>query len=308
MNYKDYYKILGVIKNATIDEIKTAYRKLAKKYHPDKNVNDPSAEEKFKEINEAHAVLSDPEKRKKYDQFGQDWQHYQEAGASAGGFDWKKYANQGGGQTFYASGADLNEIFEREGSSDFFDMLFGQEFKRGQTKTTFKFRGQDVSASMTITLDEAYHGTTRLFKLNGHTIKININPGIPDKHVLKLSGKGIPGLNGGENGDLYLTIHINPHPNFERKGDHLYCNVPVDLYTAILGGKVNIRTLKGNVKLSIPKETENGNVFKLADLGMPKYNEKNKFGDLFVKVSIQIPKNLNAKEIDFFKKLSQLRN
>jgi curved DNA-binding protein len=308
MIYKDYYQVLGLDKNATKKDIKKAFRKLAIKYHPDKNVNDPTAEEKFKEINEAQAVLSDPEKRKKYDQFGRDWKHYEEAGVHTGGFDWAKDANQRGEQRFYAGDAGLNDMLGREGFSDFFDMLFGQGFKQGRGKAAFKSRGQDVVASMRISLDEAYHGTTRLFQLNKQTIKININPGIHHQQKLKLSGKGNPGINGGGNGDLVLTVHINPSTDFERKGDHLYCNVPVDLYAAILGREVNVKTMKGNVRLSVPKGTDNGKVLKLKGLGMPIYGDTNKFGDLFAKISIQIPKNLSAKEIELFEQLKEIRD
>jgi curved DNA-binding protein len=161
---------------------------------------------------------------------------------------------------------------------------------------------------MRISLDEAYHGTTRLFQLNKQTIKININPGIHHQQKLKLSGKGNPGINGGGNGDLVLTVHINPSTDFERKGDHLYCNVPVDLYAAILGREVNVKTMKGNVRLSVPKGTDNGKVLKLKGLGMPIYGDTNKFGDLFAKISIQIPKNLSAKEIELFEQLKEIRD
>jgi curved DNA-binding protein len=307
MLYKDYYQVLDVDKNATSEEIKKAYRKLAKRYHPDKNKNDLAAEEKFKKINEANAVLSDPEKRKKYDQYGRDWKHYQEAGVHPGGFDWTKYANQGGEQTHYASGADLNDIFGKEGFSDFFEMLFGQGIRQGRGKATFQFRGQDIAASATISMEEAYHGTTRIFQLNGQTIKITIHPGIYDQQKLKLSGKGNLGVGGGDNGDLYLTVHVDRTPDFERKGDHLYCEVPVDLYTAILGGEVNVETMKGNVRLSIPRETEDGKVFKLKGLGMPKPGKKQKYGDLFAKVSIRIPKKLSAREVKLFEELRDLR-
>ena len=308
MNYKDYYKILGVGNNASNEEIKKVYRKLALKFHPDKNPGDKLAEDKFKEINEAHHVLSDPEKRKKYDQFGQDWQHYQEAGVPEKDFDWAKYASPDGKQHYYTSGADFQNIFSGEGNSDFFETLFGQGFSEGRRTGKIKFKGHDLTASMTISLQEAYIGTTRIFEINNQTIKIKINPGIQIGQVLKLSGKGALGRNGGENGDLLLTINISLHNKLERKGSHLYRDISVDLYTAVLGGKINVETLKGIVKLNIPKETENGKVFKLTRLGMPLYGEKNKYGDLFVKVFLVIPKNLNKNEIQLFKNLSEIRN
>ena len=304
MTYKDYYKVLGVANTATPEEIKKAYRKLALKYHPDKTKGDKVAEEKFKDVNEANEVLSDPQKRKKYDQFGADWKHYEEAGAPPGGFNWSKYASNRGGQTHTMSQEEFNAMFNEEDAGDFFETLFGLHpgERRGRRNRTIK--GDDFEAETTLSLEEAYHGSTRLIKINNQTIRVTIHPGIEDKHVLRVPGKGAVGMNGGANGDLYLTVRISSHPNFQRKGNDLYCDLPVELYTAVLGGKTKIKTLKGIVKIDIPKETPNGKVLRLIGLGMPIYGKKNEFGNLYVKVVILLPDHLSKEEIDLFKKLA----
>ena len=314
MDFKDYYSTLGVSKSASQDEIKKAYRKLAMKYHPDKTKGDAEAEKKFKEVNEANEVLSDPEKRKKYDQLGKNWQSYQQQGGSQGGFDWSQYANMGGnsgGQTHYTFEGDLGDLFGGSGYSDFFDMLFGGGglggSRRRSSRRTASVRGQDLQAEMEITLEEAYKGSSRIFELNGQSIKLKIKPGIPDGHTLKLTGKGSPGVSGGQAGDLLLTIKILKDPLFERKGDDLYANVDVDLYTAVLGGKASFTTLKGNVKIDIPKGTQNGKVMRLQKMGMPVYGKENSFGDLYLKVNVQIPQNLSSKEVKLFEELKKLR-
>jgi curved DNA-binding protein len=305
MNYKDYYDILGVQKTATPAEIKKAYRLLALKYHPDKNKGDKTAEEKFKDINEANEVLSDPEKRKKYDQFGQDWEHYQEAAKHGEKFDWSKYAQQpGGGQRFET--ADFGEVFGGGDAGDFFEMLFGQPFGRRRGKPA-ALKGNDLEAEMDLSLEDAYHGATRMLKIDEQTLRIKIDPGIKDGQVLRLSGKGGAGLNGGSNGDLYLTARIREHPEFRREENDLHCDLPVELYTALLGGKVEVTTLKGRIKIDIPKETPNGKELRLKGLGMPYYKEKNKHGDLYVKVVIQLPKSLTETELGLFRKLAEIR-
>lgn len=303
MEYKDYYKILGISKNATQDEIKKAFRKLAVKYHPDKNPGDKEAEAKFKEINEANEVLSDPQKRKQYDELGANWQQYQRAG----GFDWNRYRQQyGGNESFFTNFSD----FGTGGFSDFFEAFFGRGFTNTQGRRHSSVRaqrGEDMHAELNISLEEAYTGTEKLFELDRQKIKLKIKKGIKDGQILKLSGKGYPGYNGGPNGDLFLTIHINKHPEFERIDDDLYMNVPIDIYTAILGGKIEVNTLKGKVKINIPPETPNGKTFRLAGLGMPRYGHESKRGDLYVKTELQTPRNLSAEEIKLFRKLSELR-
>ena len=307
MTYKDYYKVLGVGTTATPEEIKKAYRKLAFKHHPDKAKGNKAAEEEFKEINEANEVLSDPEKRKKYDQFGADWKHYEEAGAQPGGFDWSKYATSQGGQAHRMSREEFDETFADEGVGDLFELLFGQRGgqKRGSRNTAVK--GEDLDAETTLSLEEAYHGSTRLIQLHGQTIRVTIKPGIADMQVLRVAGKGRAGRNGGPNGDLYLTIKIAPHPVFHRRGNDLHRDFSVELYTAVLGGKAQVKTLKGTVKVDIPKETLNGTELRLLGLGMPVYGKKNEFGNLFVKVDIRLPDHLREQEIDLFRKLAALR-
>jgi curved DNA-binding protein len=315
MDFKDYYTTLGVSKSASQDEIKKAYRKLALKYHPDRTKGDKEAEKKFKEVNEANDVLSDPEKRKKYDRLGENWQSYQQHGGSQGGFDWSQYASRGssGGQTYYNFEGDMGDLFGDSGYSDFFEMLFGQTgggFGGGRRKSGRRstvVRGQDYEAEIQITLEEAYKGSTRVFDLQGQSIKLKIKPGIIDGHVLKLTGKGSPGISGGASGDLMLRVRVLKDNVFERKGDDLYANVSVDLYTAVLGGKASFKTFKGNVKIDIPKGTQNGKTLRLQKMGMPKYGKENLFGDLYLKINVVVPQNLNAKEIELFKELQKLR-
>jgi curved DNA-binding protein len=316
MTYKDYYKDLGVGKTATSAEIKKAYRRLANKYHPDKTKGDKTSEEKFKEINEANEVLSDPVKRKKYDQFGADWKQYEAAGAQPGGFDWSKYASDRGGQTRHTDGGqahtmsqeEFSERFTDEGVGDLFEMLFGQRSggqRRGRRNVVVK--GEDLATDTSLSLEEAYNGTTRLIQLNGQTIKVTIKPGVADQQMLRIAGKGRGGSNGSPNGDLYITIKVASHLEFQRRGNDLYCNRPVDLYTAILGGKERIKTLKNTVNVDIPKETPNGKMLRLLGLGMPVYGTKNEFGNLYVTIITKLPEHLSEQEIELFRKLSALR-
>ena len=292
MEFKDYYKILGVSKTATTDEIKKAYRKLAVKYHPDKNQGNKTAEEKFKEANEANDVLSDPEKRKKYDEVGANWKNYQDGPPPQYGF------NRGTRQQQYSSGR-----FDEDGDSfsDFFESIFGNRFNgnRGRSK------GDDYQSNVTISLEEAYMGTARLLEVSGEKLQIKFKPGTADEQNLRIKGKGGSGGKGGERGDIYVTVHVASHPDFERKGDDLYCEITVDLYTAILGGKTSVRTLKGPIQITIPKETEQGKALRLKGLGMPKYGSTTEFGDMYGKVKVALPKNLSKEEIELFQ---QLRN
>jgi curved DNA-binding protein len=304
MTYKDYYKDLGIGKTATPAEIKKAYRKLANKYHPDKTKGDKAAEEKFKEINEANEVLSDPEKRKKYDQFGADWKHYEEAGAQPGGFDWSKYASDRGKQTYRAGANESDTAFGDVAIDDLFELLFGQRSGQRPGRRSVVIKGEDLETETILSLEEAYHGTTRLIQLNGQKIKVTIKPGVADQQMLRIAGKGGSGSSGGPNGDLYLTVKIAPHPEFHRKGNDLCRDLPVDLYTAVLGGKTLVKTLKGKVAVNIPKGTPNGKELSLRGLGMPVYAKKNEFGNLLVKVDIVLPEHLSGEEIDLFTKLA----
>ena len=307
MTYKDYYTVLGVESTATPEDIKKAYRKLAFKHHPDKTKGNKAAEEQFKEINEANEVLSDPEKRKKYDQFGVDWKHYEEAGAQAGGFDWSKYAAGQAGQARRMSREDFDATFADDGVGDLFELLFGQHGGQKRGNRSAPVNGENLDAETSLSLEESYHGSTRLIQLHGQTIRVTLNPGIADEQVLRVAGKGGVGRNGGPNGDLYLTINIAPHPVYHRKGNDLYRSVAVELYTAVLGGKAHVKTFKGTVDVDIPKETLNGVELRLLGLGMPVYGKKNEFGNLFVTVDIRIPNNLRENEIHLFRELAALR-
>jgi len=308
MNYKDYYKILGVSQTASADEIRKAYRTLAVKYHPDKTGGDKAANEKFLEINEANQVLSDPDKRKKYDQFGTDRKQYEESGDRQGGFDWSKYAaNAGGAQKQGMSQEEFESMFTSGSDVDLFELLFGERSGRRQGRTRTASRGEDLSAETTISLEESYHGSARLVKLVGQTIRVTIPPGIADAQVLRIAQKGMDGISGGQKGDLYLTVKVAANPEFHRKGNDLHRDVQVELYTAILGGKALVKALKGVAKLDIPKETPNHKVLRLRGLGMPVFGKKNEYGDLFVTIDIRMPEHLTEQEIELFGKLSALR-
>lgn len=324
MNYKDYYAILGVSKNATEKEIKKAYRKLARKYHPDVNPGEAASEEKFKDINEAQEVLLDPEKRKLYDQFGSEWEQYQRAGAQ-GDFDWSQWqqARSRGGQQAYrtVSPEEFEQMFggQSGGFSDFFETLFGGSRAGGgraagfggfgqQARQPRPRKGQDMEHKVSITLEEAFHGTTRQLEWeDGRTIQAKIPRGVHTGARIRLSGQGGPGQAGGASGDLYLKVHVQPHHTFHRDGDDLRVDVPVDLYTAVLGGKVPVHTLDRTVQLTIPPETPNGKTFRLRGLGMPKLRQPDQRGDLYAKVDIQLPRNLTPEEKELFRQLRAKR-
>lgn len=309
MEYKDYYKILGVEKKASKDEIKKAYRKLAMKYHPDRNKGNKEAEEKFKEINEANEVLSDEAKRKKYDELGASWNYYQQAGGDNQGFDWSRWANQGSGgsRTYtYNFEGDLGDIFGDTGYSDFFEMLFGGGFGTAGTKRSKRTRvarGSDYQAEINISLQEANKGVEKVFKINNQSIKLKIKPGITDGHLLKIPGKGAAGSHGGNYGDLLLKINVLKDNRFVRKENDLYANLDVDIYTAVLGGKIEFDSLKGKIKVDIQPGTSSGKTLRLKGMGMPDYNNSSMSGDLFLKIEIQVPVNLSQKEIELFRKL-----
>ncbi len=301
MNFKDYYKILGVAKTASEDEIKKAYRKLAVKYHPDKNPDNKPAEEKFKEANEANEVLSDPDKRKQYDKLADDWKNYQQQGGKQG-FDGFKQGNRGYGYTNQQGANDQNSD---DSFADFFSSVFGNGFSGGQGRQRTS-KGQDYNAQTQITLEEAFTGTTRQLQLDDTKLEMKLKPGVANGQVLRLKGKGSKGRNGGADGDLYITIHVAEHPIFNRKDDDLYCNITVDLYTAILGGQSLITTLRRQLKINIAPETDNGKVLRLKGMGMPRYDNATEHGDLYATINIKMPKNLSVKEIELFKDLSTI--
>lgn len=303
MDYKDYYKILGVNKKASQAEIKKAYRKLAMKYHPDKNQGNARAEEKFKEISEANEVLGNPETRKKYDQLGANWKHYEKNGT---------YANQGFGHGQYGGfyrtageGMDMDDIFGGGGFSDFFKTFFGGGFSGGnrQTRQKANLRGKDYKTRLEITLLEAYLGTERRLNIDGSTIKLKVGKGVKDGQRLRVKGKGGSGSSGAQSGDLYIDINILPDPRFTRKDNDLYTTVETDLYTAVLGGKLTVETLKGPVNINIPAGTQNGKTFRIRNMGMPDYSHSVVNGNLFVKVYIKIPEKLKPEEKALFEKL-----
>lgn len=308
MDYKDYYQILGVSKNATEKEIKQAYRKLARKHHPDLNPNNKAAAEKFKEINEANDVLSDPQKRRKYDTLGANWQQYEQyqRAGSQGPFQWGGQ----GGQYRTVTPDEFESIFgDAGGVSDFFRTFFGGGFG-GTTGTRTQVRprrGQDIEQEIDISLEEAYRGAARLVDKDGRRLEIKIPAGVKTGSKIRYAGEGMPGNAGGSPGDLYLRVQITPHPTFERQGDDLHCELPVDLYTALLGGEATVSTLKGQLALKIPPETQSGKVFRLAGQGMPRLNEANSFGDLYAKVRIVLPEHLTAEEREMFEKLAKMR-
>jgi curved DNA-binding protein len=310
MEYKDYYKILGVEKSATEKEIKQAYRKLARKLHPDVNPNNKAAQEKFKEVNEANEVLSDPEKRRKYDTLGANWQQYEQY-QRAGGQGPFQYGNGGQYRTFTQD--DLGNIFGNLGGddvggfSDFFRTIFGGGFGETSRPQARPRRGQDVEQTLEITLDEAYRGAARIVQKDGRRLEIKIPAGVKTGSKIRYAGEGYPGMNSGTAGDLYLRVQIAPHPTFERDGDDLRVEVPVDLYTTVLGGEAHVPTLKGQLALKIPPETQSGKTFRLAGQGMPRLNEPNVYGDLYAKVCIVLPEHLTTEERDLFKRLAELR-
>jgi molecular chaperone DnaJ len=326
MANKDYYQILGVSRNASEKEIKQAYRRLARKHHPDLNPGDKSAEAKFKEINAAYEVLSNPEKRKKYDQFGEQWE-YAEQFAKAGGQERVRWDFGKGGTTFeYGDLSEFGDIF----SSLFGDSGIGSRVKRGPQ------RGQDIESSIEVSLEEAYHGSARVIQFqtaepctacggtgrvgnrvcticNGaggkvipKRLEVKIPAGVREGSKIRIAGEGGPSRAEGNQGDLYLVVKVLPHKLFERKGDDLYSEISVPLATVMLGGEVGLPTLNGNLSLKIPPETQNGKVFRLAGKGMPKLGNSD-YGDMFAKVKVVLPTNLTGEERKLFERLRSLR-
>lgn len=296
MDYIDYYKVLGLKKTASADDIKKAYRKLARQHHPDLNPNNPEAGKLFQQINEANEVLSDPEKRKKYDQYGKDWKHaeqFEEARRQQGAGD-----NPFGDSNSYYSYNDGGDDF-----SDFFTSLFGKRSGGRQAK----FKGQDFRASLRVKLSEVSSTHPVTFTVNEKNIRITIPAGIENGQEIRLAGYGAPGVNGGPNGDLYLTFDIENDTPFVRKGDDLYLDVPLDLYKAVLGGELTIETLSGKLKIKVPPETQNGSKVRLKGKGFPVYKKEGSFGDLYITYHVTIPTKLSAREKELFQQLSKER-
>ncbi len=304
MEYQDYYKVLGVDRNADEKEIKKAYRKLARQFHPDMNPNDKNAEKHFKEINEAYEVLSDADKRAKYDQLGANYQQWQRMGGqnNPGGFNWGNWANNpGGGTGGYR--VDFNE-----GGSDFSD-FFSTIFGGGRQRESYKqpIRGRDLEQPIEITLEEAYKGTERVLNRGGKRRTIRIQAGVKEGTRIRVAGEGEPGYANGPSGDLFLVVSIKPNPNFERQEDDLYTDLKVALYTAALGGEVHVPTLAGDVKLRIPAGTQSGKTIRINGRGMPRLHQPEQKGDLYARVLIQIPTSLSEEERSLFERLAALR-
>jgi curved DNA-binding protein len=320
MDFIDYYKTLGISKTATQDEIRTAYRKLARKHHPDLNPNDKEANKKFQQINEANEVLSDPEKRKKYDQYGKDWQHaeaFEKAKQSGGGRGRSGGAGNGGfgggaGSGGFGSAGFGNEDFEGAGSSfgsggfsDFFESMFGRA--GGATGgPQGKFRGQDQQAELHLSLSDAAHTHQQTLGINGKNIRITIPAGVENGQVIKLKGHGAPGTNGGPAGDLFIHFSISEDPRWRRDGSDLHAHAAVDLYTAVLGGETMVDTLDGKVKLKLNPGTQNGSTMRLKGKGFPVYKSEGQFGDLYVNIEVRLPKTLSEKERQLFTELAAL--
>jgi curved DNA-binding protein len=303
MDYKDYYKILGVERNAGEDDIRKAYRKLAMQYHPDRNPNDKQAEERFKEINEAYQVLNDPTKRSHYDRLGSDYSNWQRRGAP-GDFNWDQYGGgfPGGVRVEYG---DLDDLFGGAGAggfSDFFRTIFGQA-AGGETGTRTRTRQQPqgYQQELEITLDEAYKGATRVFESDGKQKQVRIPAGVRTGSKVRVANAGPNGL------DLYLIIDVKEDPRFERRGNDLHTTSTVDVFTAILGGEAEVETLNGKVKLNIPAGTQPEQVFRLAGRGMPTIKNKDEKGDLYVRLKVQVPKYLSAKQRELLEEASRLK-
>lgn len=296
MAFVDYYKTLGIAKNATQDEIKKAYRKLARKYHPDLNPNDEEAKKKFQELNEANEVLMDAEKRKKYDQFGADWKHADAYGQqSAGG---RQRAGNSGSGFDYSGNYDTGEF------SDFFEQMFGS--RRGGGRQT-KFKGSDYNSVLELSLQQAYSSHAQTFTINGKSIRVTIPAGVEDGQKIRLKGQGAEGVNGGPNGDLYIQLAIQPDPVYQRKGNDLFMTQEIDLYSALLGGETIVETFTGKLKIPIAAGTQSGTKVRLKGKGFPVYKKENTFGDLYVSLQVKLPTELSPAEKALIQQLADLR-
>ena len=315
MAYIDYYKILGVDKTATQDDIKKAFRKLARQYHPDLNPNDANAKEKFQAINEANEVLSDPEKRKKYDEYGENWKHADEFEAQRKAYQNQQGGGGGDGEYWYSTDGTHFSGFggegmhgfggNRSGFSDFFEELFGHRGAGAGRGAHGAFKGQDIQGELQLTLREAATTHKQTFSVNGENLRITVPAGIANGQIIKLKGHGGKGVNGGPDGDLYITFNIADDPVFRRKDNDLYTDVNIDLYTAVLGGEVTVNTLDGQVKLKVRPGTQNDAKVRLKGKGFPVYKQDGTYGDLIVTYHVTIPTTLTDKQKDLFRQLQQ---
>ncbi|MDB5120310.1 MAG: hypothetical protein JWN56_1528 [Sphingobacteriales bacterium] len=294
MEFIDYYELLGIDKKASTDAVKKAYRKLARKLHPDLNPNDKEANTKFQRLNEANAVLSDPEKRKKYDKYGKDWER---------GEEYEKYQQAQQSRASQRSEQNFSGGFEEGDFSDFFESMFGN---RGQGRAQAKFRGQDYQSELHLSLTDVYKTHQQTLNVNGKNIRITIPAGVEDGQVIKIPKQGGKGANGGPDGDLYITFSIANTPSFKRSGNDLFTNKEIDLFTAVLGGEIQLETLSGKLKLKVPPETQNGTKIRLKGKGFPVYKKEGEFGDLYVTYSVKLPTNLSEKQKELFAEIAKL--
>ena len=295
MEFIDYYNVLGIEKNATQEDIKKAYRKLARKHHPDLNPNDKESHKKFQQVNEANEVLSDPEKRKKYDQYGKDWQHAEQ-------FEQTRQSRQQGGFSRETFTGDFND----SEFSDFFTSMFGNMGGGGYRQRQTKFRGEDYHAELQLNLTDVYKTHQQVLTVNNKNIRITIPAGVENGQQIKIKGHGGPGINGGPDGDLYITFHIINNTKFRRDKNDLHTTIDIDLYTGVLGGDIIIDTLDGKAKLNVKPGTQNGSKIKLKGKGFPLYKNEGEFGDLVITFQIKIPTNLTDKQKELFEQLSKL--
>jgi len=312
MDYRDYYKVLGVERGASEKDIKSAYRKLAQQFHPDKNPGDKRSEDKFKEINEAYEVLGDPQKRAKYDRLGSRYAEWERAGHPGAGFDFSQWAGGGTGGSGRGNPQDLNDLFggEAGGFSDFFTSLFGgagtgtRRTTRTRANPSWNLRGEDMEQPIEISLEEAYNGARRTLQRGDKRLDVNIPAGARTGTKVRMAGAGGAGQTPG---DLFLVVTVRPHPTYRREGDDLHVDVPVDLYTVVLGGEVRVPTLAGEVKLTVPPEAQTSKAFRLSGRGMPKLRPANERGDFYAHLVVRVPTDLSEQERKLFAELAALR-
>jgi len=304
MEFIDYYKTLELDKSATKADVKKAYRKLARKFHPDLNPDDDSAKIRFQKINEANEVLSDPEKRKKYDEYGKDWQH-------ADHFEQQKQhrSHERGGFGGFSGdqGQAYSGNFDNDNFSDFFEQMFGGGARSRGTGRSPQYKGQDFNAELQLNLSDVYSSHKQTITVNGKSIRLTIPGGVENGQTIKISGYGGPGVQGGPKGDLYITFKILNNTKFKREKENLYNNIDLDFYTALLGGEITADTFNGKVKLTIKQETQNGTKVKLKGKGFPKYKKEGEMGDLYITYNIKVPTNLTSKEKELYTELQKLR-
>lgn len=294
MAFVDYYEVLGINKNATEDDIKKAYRKLARKLHPDLNPNDKEANKKFQQLNEANDVLSDPEKRKKYDTYGENWQH---------GEEYEK-ARQAQGRQGFGGGQSFSGDFDGTDFSDLFGSMFGGA--AGGRGAQVKFKGQDYNSELHLSLQQAYTTHSQTLSINGKNVRITIPAGVENGQIIKLKGYGGKGANGGPDGDLYITFNIANDARFKRSGNDLYVTETIDLYTAVLGGEITIDTMNGKIKLKVKPGAQNGSKTRIKGKGFPVYKKEGEYGDLFITYQVQVPTDLTEKQKELFTQLGEL--